>query len=218
MEPKKEEVLVEYLGHSCFSLAYAGQRIVLDPYADGSVPGLEPVRTDAEFVFCSHGHDDHNGVQGVCLTEPAQEPAFRVTELTVDHDHHGGSRRGKNTIRIFDFGGQRVAHFGDLGRPLTDEEAKTLSGLDLVMIPVGGYYTIDAAEAKQVLDEIAPRVAVLMHYRTDGAGFDVIAHIDNALKALGPVSLVPGSSYYLGKGTPSQRVLLQQKNKKNNKE
>ena len=213
MEPKKEEVLAEYLGHSCFSLAYAGQRIVLDPYADGSVPGLEPVRTDAEFVFCSHEHDDHNGVQGVRLTEPAPEPAFRVTELPVDHDHHGGSRRGKNIIRIFDFGALRVAHFGDLGRPLAAEEAKTLSGLDLVMIPVGGYYTIDAAEAKQVLEQIAPRVAVLMHYRTDGAGYDVIAHIDDALKTLGPVSLVPGSSCYLDKDTPSRTVLLQQKNK-----
>ena len=213
MEPKKEEVLVEYLGHSCFSLAYAGQRIVLDPYADGSVPGLEPVRTDAEFVFCSHEHDDHNGVQGVRLTEPAPEPAFRVTELPVDHDHHGGSRRGKNIIRIFDFGALRVAHLGDLGRPLTAEEAKTLSGLDLVMIPVGGYYTIDAAEAKQVLEQIAPRVAVLMHYRTDGAGYDVIAHIDDALKTLGPVSLLPGSSCYLDKDTPSRTVLLQQKNK-----
>ena len=213
MEPKKEEVLAEYLGHSCFSLAYAGQRIVLDPYADGSVPGLEPVRTDAEFVFCSHEHDDHNGVQGVRLTEPAPEPAFRVTELPVDHDHHGGSRRGKNIIRIFDFGALRVAHLGDLGRPLTAEEAKTLSGLDLVMIPVGGYYTIDAAEAKQVLEQIAPRVAVLMHYRTDGAGYDVIAHIDDALKTLGPVSLLPGSSCYLDKDTPSRTVLLQQKNK-----
>ena len=210
---ENEKVLVEYLGHSCFSLTYAGQRIVLDPYADGSVPGLEPVRTDAEFVFCSHEHDDHNGVAGVRLTEPAPEPAFQVTEIPVDHDHHGGGHRGKNTIRVFTFGELRVAHLGDLGRPLTKEEGRALSGLDLVMIPVGGYYTIDAAEAKQVLDEIAPRVAVLMHYRTDGAGFDVIAHIDDALKALGPVSLVPGSSCYLDKGTPSRTVLLQQKNK-----
>ena len=213
MGSNNEKVLVEYLGHSCFSLTYAGQRIVLDPYADGSVPGLDPVRTDAEFVFCSHEHHDHNGVQGVRLTEPAPEPVFQVTELTADHDHHGGSRRGKNIIRIFDFGGQRVAHLGDLGRPLTPEETAKMSGLDLVMIPVGGYYTIDAAEAKQILAQIAPRVAVLMHYRTGGAGYDVIAHIDDVLKVLGPVSMVPGSSCYLDKGTPSRTVLLQQKNK-----
>ena len=212
-QPQIETVLAEYLGHSCFRLTYAGQRIVLDPYADDSVPGLDPVRTDAEFVFCSHEHHDHNGVQGVRLTDPAPEPAFRVTELTADHDHHGGSRRGKNIIRIFDFDGQRVAHLGDLGRPLTDEEAKMMSGLDLVMIPVGGYFTIDAAEAKQILAQIAPRVAVLMHYRTGGAGYDGIAHIDDVLKVLGPVSMVPGSSYSLSKDTPAQTVLLAAKNR-----
>ena len=216
MEAKNgnETVLLEYLGHSCFRLTYAGQRIVLDPYADGSVPGLDPVRTDAEFVFCSHEHPDHNGVRGVRLAEPAPEPAFSVTEISVDHDHHGGSRRGKNTVRVFTFGELRVAHLGDVGRPLTEEEGKALSGLDLVMIPVGGHFTIDAAEAKQILQKIAPRVAVLMHYRTDHSGYDVIAHNDDVLKTLGPVSLVPGCSCYLNKGTPSQTLLLQQGNKK----
>ena len=186
-----EQVIVEYFGHSCFRLGYGGQRIVLDPYNDGSVPGYGPLRLEAEFVFCSHGHGDHNAAGCVKLLEHGQRQ-FTVTEILTDHDHHGGERRGKNTIRLFDFHGLRAAHFGDLGRPLTPAEAQALSGLDLAMVPVGGHFTIDAAEAAEMVRAIRPRVTVLMHYRTDSSGYDVIAHIRDAEKAFGAVRRIAG--------------------------
>ena len=177
-----EQVRIESFGHSCFRLSYQGQRIVLDPYADGCVPGCPNLRLDAEFVYCSHEHFDHNAVQCVSLHDGGA-PKFTVTELETDHDDAGGSKRGKNMIRVFDFGGVRVAHFGDLGRELTPEETKALQGLDCALIPVGGFFTIDAKQAAAIAKAIQPRMVIPMHYRTETSGFDVLADIDDVMRA-----------------------------------
>lgn len=177
-----EQVKIEYLGHSCFRLTCGGQRIVLDPYAAGMIPGLPELKTEAEFVYCSHEHGDHNAVSCVKLLEGGK-PKFTVTELLTDHDDVGGSKRGKNVIRIFDFGGIRVAHFGDLGRNLTEEEFKALDGLDCALIPVGGFFTIDAAAAASIAKRLHPTTIIPMHYRTETVGFDVLADIDDAMAA-----------------------------------
>ena len=177
-----EQIRIEYFGHSCFRIACMGQRIVLDPYEDGCVPGCPNLRLDAEFVYCSHQHHDHNAVQCVKLHDGGA-PKFALTELETDHDDVGGSKRGKNIIRVFDFNGVRVAHFGDLGRDLTAEEIKALQGLDCAMIPAGGFFTIDARQAAAIASAIRPRMVIPMHYRTESTGFDVIADIDDALTA-----------------------------------
>ena len=177
-----KSVKIEYLGHSCFRLTFDGQRIVLDPYAPGMIPGVPDLKTEAEFVYCSHEHGDHNAVSQVKLTEGAA-PKFQLTELLTDHDDAGGSKRGKNMIRVFDFDGIRVAHFGDLGRPLKDEELQALSGLDCAMIPVGGFFTIDAATAASIAKQLHPTTIIPMHYRTENSGFAVLADLDEALAA-----------------------------------
>lgn len=177
-----EAVKIEYLGHACFRLGWGGQRIVLDPYADGMIPGCPPLRTEADFVYCSHQHDDHNAVQNVRINDGGA-PRFTVTELETDHDDAGGSQRGKNTVRIFDFDGIRVAHFGDLGRMLTETELGMLQGLDCALLPVGGFFTIDAAVAARIVRELQPRMVIPMHYRTETSGFDVLADIDEAMHA-----------------------------------
>ena len=175
-----KSVKIEYFGHSCFRLSCGGQRIVLDPYADGSVAGLKNLRLDAEFVFCSHEHGDHNAVSCVKLL-PCGAPGFTVTELLTDHDDAGGSKRGKNIIRVFDFDGVRIAHFGDLGRPLTEAEYAALAGLDCALIPVGGFFTIDAAAAAEIAKRLHPTTVIPMHYRSESSGFAVLADIDDAL-------------------------------------
>lgn len=171
-------VLVEYYGHACFRLTFGEQRVVLDPFQDGSVPGLPDIRPEAEFVFCSHGHHDHNAVETVRLTAKC-EPCFEMTELPTEHDDAGGTKRGKNTVRIFSYEGIRVAHLGDLGRALLPKETELLRDVDLLLIPVGGFFTIDAETAAGVIRSVHPRVCVPMHYRTDKSGYDVIAHIDS---------------------------------------
>ena len=179
-----EQVKIEYFGHACFRLTGGGQRIVLDPYEDGCVPGCPDLRLEAEFVYCSHGHHDHNAVGCVKLHDGGA-PRFGLTELETDHDDAGGSKRGKNTIRIFRFGDIRIAHFGDLGRMLTGAEADALRGLDCAMMPVGGFFTIDAAQAAAIAADIRPRMVIPMHYRTETTGYDVIADIDDAMKHFG---------------------------------
>lgn len=175
-----EQVKIEYFGHSCFKLTWKGVSLVLDPYEDGCVPGNPNLRLSADFVFCSHSHGDHNAVKNVKLTKGAPMD-FRVTEIETDHDAAGGSKRGKNMIRIFDFNGIRIAHFGDLGRKLSAEEAEKLCGLDCILIPIGGFYTIDGATAAAIAEDLKPRMVIPMHYRTDNSGFEVLADIDDVL-------------------------------------
>ena len=173
-----DKVKIEYYGHACFRLSYGGQRIVLDPYSDNSVPGLKKLRTEAEFVYCSHDHHDHNAA-GCVRIKPGKAPNFRLEEISTDHDDAGGALRGKNTVRIFTFGKLRLAHFGDLGRALTAAEVKKLRGLDCALMPIGGCYTIDAATAKDIIDAIEPAAVVPMHYRSESAGYDEIGTLDD---------------------------------------
>ena len=105
-------VKLTYLGHACFCLEAEGFRTVLDPYHDGMIPGLPPLRVEAEAVFCSHQHDDHNYLPAVTLTERKQKAPYTVTELEVPHDDQGGRLRGMNTVRCFQFPGLRVVHLG----------------------------------------------------------------------------------------------------------
>ena len=198
------KVSIEYLGHACFVLSCSGQRIVLDPYSDGSVPGCGDLRLEAEAVYCSHGHGDHNAVSCVTLTGE-YTPCFTLTEILTDHDDVGGSKRGKNVIRVFDFDGVRVAHFGDLGRPLTEDEKAQLCSLDCALIPVGGFFTIDAAAAAEIVSDLKPALVIPMHYRTDASGYDVIAHLRDALPVLqntgaDVLSLACGECVTVGKG------------------
>lgn len=199
-------VNITYLGHACFRLEYGGQSIVLDPYLDDMVPGLGVLRTRANYVYCSHGHDDHNHVASVAL-QPCDRPNFTLEELTVDHDPEGGALRGKSTVRIFTFGDIRVAHLGDLGRMLTFAEIERLMDLDCLLLPVGGVYTINPIIAKCVVDTLRPRVAIPMHYRTDGSGFPNIAHIDEFTELFDSVAHL-GSSLALDKSTPAQVAVM----------
>ena len=183
----KHELSVTYLGHSCFLLDFDGYRIVLDPYADGSVPGLGPVRETADAVYCSHGHSDHSAAENVTLTGRGAPADFSVEELETDHDDAGGALRGKNTVRRFRFGPISAVHLGDLGRALTEAEAARLERPDLLLIPVGGFFTINAAQAKQIVDALGPRVTVLMHYRTPKSGYPVIASLKKVEAVFGAV-------------------------------
>ncbi|MBP3705325.1 MAG: MBL fold metallo-hydrolase, partial [Clostridia bacterium] len=92
-----------------------------------------------------------------------------------------GTKRGPNTIHVLESDGVRIVHFGDLGCALTEEQKNILHGADVVLIPVGGFYTIDAAQAKAVIDELQPKVAIPMHYRTEKFGLPAIAPLDDFL-------------------------------------
>lgn len=198
---------ITWLGHSCFLLESGGFRVLLDPYH--SVPGLPDVSAEADAVYCSHDHFDHNHTQNVRLTAGREDP-FTVTEVPSFHDDQGGALRGGNTIRRFQAEGLSVVHLGDLGCALTAEQIAALRPCDALLVPVGGFYTIDAQGAKAAADTLAPRVIVPMHYRSGDKGFDNIETVEPFL-ALFPQELVrryDGDRLTLTADTPAQVAVL----------
>ena len=170
-----------WLGHACFALEEDGYRIVTDPFT--GVPGLPDTHTWANAVYCSHGHHDHHYLEGVTIRTGGKNP-FSVEEIASCHDEKGGALRGENTIRCFEAGGIRIVHLGDLGHFLTQEQAAPLYGCDVLLIPVGGTYTIDGEQAAQVSAQLSPRIAVPMHYRGEHFGFADISTAEPFLEAM----------------------------------
>lgn len=165
----KESIKIRWLGHACFQIEKGAYSAVLDPFAPGSVPGFRDIDASANLVLCSHGHHDHNYTAAVTLLPEAKNP-FTVTKIETFHDDQNGAQRGLNTIHVLEADGVRIVHFGDLGCALTDEQAALLDGADVILIPIGGFYTIDAKQAKTVADKIHAKVVIPMHYRTERFG------------------------------------------------
>ncbi len=203
-------VNITYLGHACFLLESEGYRTVLDPYENGSVPGLGDLTLAAEAVYCSHAHGDHNAAHLVRQTRTALRAPYTLTEFQAPHDDAGGKKRGMTTVRIFDFGGLRVAHMGDIGRLLTPEEAEKLRGVDCMLLPVGGFFTVDAAHAAQIAKQAGAKRIVPMHYRTKTTGFPVIGKLELFTRLYENVSY-EGDTLPLTQDTPAGVHVLKQK-------
>lgn len=193
-------------GHSCFTLESGEGRVVFDPYQEGSVPGLSLPPLSADLVLCSHEHRDHGARDAVTLTGRA--PAIQVEELSTFHDPEGGALRGSDTIHIVTAEGLRLAHLGDLGCELEPEQIDRLRGLDVLLIPVGGYYTIHAGQAAALAGELAPRIVVPMHYRGAGFGYEVIGPVEDFLALRNDVMRYEGDSLEITAQTPGQTAVL----------
>lgn len=193
-------------GHSCFTVVLADGTLVLDPYRDGSVPGYAPLKLSAGTVLCSHGHRDHAATEVVELTDGA--PKVEIEEIHTFHDPEGGALRGEDIIHIISADGLRIAHCGDLGCELEPEQKEKLKSLDALLIPIGGHYTIDAQQAKALVDEVKPRVVIPMHYRYDGFGYDVLARLEDFLELCDNVVRYEGNFLELTQETTAQTAVL----------
>ncbi|MDO5131919.1 MAG: MBL fold metallo-hydrolase [Eubacteriales bacterium] len=174
------KVKLTWHGHSCFTLEENGYAIVLDPYADNYVLGFGPLKLAADEVLCSHGHNDHNAAQCVQIRPDAAEKKnpFSVTEIRSWHDDAQGTKRGDNVIRVFDDGEYRIAHMGDIGCMPTKEQKEQLKNIDVMLMPVGGFFTLEPADVYALVQELAPKMLVTMHYKGKGFGYDVIAPVE----------------------------------------
>lgn len=168
---------LSWCGHSCFLVETAEGSLVFDPYAPGSVPGLRLPKLTADAVVCSHGHRDHGYAEGVQLSGKA--PGFTLRQIPCFHDDRHGALRGENRITVLEAEGLRLAHLGDLGHALSPEQREALGQLDVLLIPVGGHYTIDAATAAELVCALQPRLTIPMHYRGTGFGYDVIGPVED---------------------------------------
>ena len=168
-----------WYGHSCFLLETAEGSAIFDPYAPGSVPGWRLPRLSADLVLCSHQHSDHNWADGV--TPTGRTPSFKVETLDTWHDEAQGALRGPNSIHVVEAEGLRVAHLGDLGHELTLKQRAALGRIDVLLLPVGGFFTIDAGQAARTAEAIGAPVVIPMHYRGKGFGYDKIGPVEDFL-------------------------------------
>ncbi len=195
-----------WLGHACFSIEQDAYRLVVDPYKD--VEGYPELHVTAQAVYCSHEHFDHYSTSAVELL-PGRESPFTVRTVETFHDEKQGALRGKNTVHCFSAGGFTVVHLGDLGHPLSSAQVAEIGPCDVLLIPVGGFFTIDAQTAKRVTEQLRPRTAVPMHYRHPPFGLPKVGGVEHflALWPAGEVKRLSGNSFELTQ-EPMPKVLV----------
>ena len=201
------KITLKWHGHSCFSVTADDYTIVLDPFADGSVPGLPNLELHANCVLCSHQHSDHGCTDVVTVTEQENSP-FRILKIDTFHDDEQGAKRGPNRIHILEVYGMRIVHFGDLGCMLTSEQIDLLKKADVLMIPVGGFYTIDADQAKEIVSVLGPNVVIPMHYRSDSFGYPVIGRLEEFTKYYNNIVTYGSNTLVLDADTKVQTAVL----------
>lgn len=195
---------ITWLGHASFLVeSKDGTRVVTDPFEAGSYDGAvgySPINTHADVVTVSHEHADHNAVDTVSGgPEIVRDPEERTIKgiairgISTFHDESKGQDRGRNNIYVMDVDGVKVGHLGDLGHVLSSEEAAALGGVDVLLAPVGGYYTIGPEEAKKTAEALGASVIIPMHYKTDALGFP-IQPVDDFLKLMERVDRTDSTS------------------------
>jgi L-ascorbate metabolism protein UlaG (beta-lactamase superfamily) len=192
----------KWLGHSAFLLSAADNtRIITDPYVAGSYDGAlgyGAITETADGVSVSHDHPDHSGQDAL----PGNPKLVRglgehsVGSVTIKgfrtwHDASKGAQRGENTVFVYEIDGLRVCHLGDLGHLLDEKTAGDIGQVDVLMVPVGGFYTIDAKEATEVARLLGAKVVIPMHYKTGKLGFD-IAGVEGFLSGKDNVKRIGG--------------------------
>lgn len=197
-----------WLGHACFALKAEGYRILLDPYAPDYVPGLGRVELSANKVLCSHDHADHGWKEGIPAPLNEIPCPFTVQQLHVFHDDQMGSLRGLNTIHVLEYKGIRVAHLGDLGHDLDDDQIEELGKLDVVLIPVGGTYTLDCQQASDLADKLQVKTVIPMHYRRDDMGFEVLQTLQEFLILRPGHQEIPGNTLEITEDMPQTTLVL----------
>lgn len=191
---------ITHLGHSSFKIRGKSVTVVTDPY-DPQMLGIKFPKVEADVVTISHKHGDHNFPDGVAgapliISGPGEYEikGAKIIGVSTYHDNVSGSQRGKNTVyRIF-LDGVSLVHCGDLGHKFDDTQLELLDGANILLIPVGGFYTIDAAIASEVVSQVDPNIIIPMHYHKptlSAENFGKLSGVDVFLKQMGKEGIVP---------------------------
>lgn len=172
---------IKWLGHACFLITTErGLRIVTDPYSVGGGVRYEPVKEAADIVTISHGHSDHNNASAVTGSPEIikaigtrEVKGITVKGIATHHDQSAGKERGSNVIFCFSIDGIELCHLGDLGHALTAQQIADIGNVDILLVPVGGFFTIDFLVASTVCDDLKPSVIIPMHYKTTKLDYPV---------------------------------------------
>jgi L-ascorbate metabolism protein UlaG (beta-lactamase superfamily) len=194
---------IKWYGHAAFLITSAqGVKIVTDPYEPGAFDGklsYGKIGDQADIVLVSHDHADHNHTkdlpgspQVIKGSGSKMSRGIAIRGVATFHDPSKGSERGDNTVFTFTIDGIQICHLGDLGHVLSQKELAEIGPVDILLAPVGGFFTIDANEATQVAESIKPKVLIPMHFKTEKCGFP-IAPVEDFLKGKARVRQ-PGTS------------------------
>ena len=188
---------IKYLSHSSFLIKTKDAKVVMDPF-DPKVVGLKFSKQEADVVTISHEHKDHSHTELIegtplILTWPGQfeKKGVRLWGITSYHDKVGGKERGENVMYKIESEGVSILHCGDLGATLTDAQIDEIGDVDVLMIPVGGKYTITADEAISLIKKIEPRIVIPMHYGRPDMTIEGLAPLSEFLKKMGAESTEP---------------------------
>ncbi|MGQ9676721.1 MAG: MBL fold metallo-hydrolase [Chloroflexota bacterium] len=204
---------ITWLGHSAFRLRGKEATVLTDPY--GSEIGYVLGKVSADIVTVSHDHYDHNNVGAVTgspkvISGPGEYEirGVRITGIRTFHDSEGGLRRGKNTVYVIELDDLVVAHLGDLGHVPTPEQVQQMGNVDVLLIPVGGTFTINAAQAAEVVNLVEPKIVIPMHYKTPSLKLDVDS-ADRFLREMGVKQVEPQPKLVVNKGAlPAETTVV----------
>jgi len=198
---------ITWLGHSCFRLRGKDVTIITDPYTKDIGHSLG--RPQADIVTVSHDHFDHNNARGVTgdpkvLKGPGEYEIKNVfvKGVATFHDLETGKSRGRNTVYSMTLDDVVLCHLGDLGHPLTQAQAEEIEEVDVLMIPVGGVYTINATQAAEVVSILEPKIVIPMHYQTEVLTLkQPLDPVDRFLMEMGVKNVTPQSKLVIARGT-----------------
>lgn len=180
---------ITYLGHSSFLIEGKEKSVVTDPFKD---IGFDVERVSADYCTVSHHHFDHDNCDGVDVKKVVDKSTEGFLAIDSYHDANLGAKRGKNQIFKFKIDGITFCHLGDLGEYFSADLVEEIGLVDVLFIPVGGTYTIDAKEAVKFATAISAKITVPMHYRTNRSNID-IAPIGEFLRKMAGVERVANS-------------------------
>ncbi len=190
---------IYWYGHSEFKLKGKDATILIDPY-DPEMVGLKapkPADTEANIVLQTHDHPDHSflaaaGEKALKITGPGEYEVkgVMINGITTPHDKTAGSERGKNTVFHLLMDRLNIVHLGDLGDLLTEEQVQEIGSVDILLIPVGGTYTITSKEAVEVVTQLEPKIIIPMHYNLPGLKFP-LEEVDQFLKEMASENIEP---------------------------
>ncbi len=210
-------VEISYLGHSSFKIRGKLATIVTDPF-DPEMVGLKFPLLEADIVTVSHLHTDHSMVSQVngapvVVSGPGEYEikGVRINGIASYHDNKQGEERGRNIIYSIFADGLTIVHAGDLGHKLSDEQADSFPAVDILMIPVGGVYTIGPAEAAEVVTQLEPKIVIPMHFFQPQMAkqFESLAPVSGFLREMGKESIAPQPKLVISKDKlPSELTVI----------
>lgn len=217
-----EVMEIIYLGHSSFRIKGKEITLVTDPFADPDL-GYSFPKIEAQIVTVSHDHADHNASEKIngdpfVISGPGEYEVKGVSVLGFNsfHDAKQGQERGANTIYIIEMDGLRICHLGDLGEQLNEEKLEEINGVDILMVPVGGIYTLGPKEASDLVAKIDPSLVIPMHFKTKETKGDLmkLLGLPDFLKEMAVENLTPLPKLLVSKDKlPAERqvVILERK-------